>query len=109
MAGIWETWHDSAGVPTESFAILTTQANALAAKVHDRMPVILEGDDTLIWLEGNSDIIETEKRFELLGPIDSGRMKYRAVNPIVNNNQNDVPECISEPPVEASTQLDMGF
>ena len=109
MAGIWETWHDSAGVPTESFAILTTQANALATKVHDRMPVILEGDDTLVWLEGNSDIIETEKRFDLLGPIDSGRMKYRAVNPIVNNNQNDVPECISEPPIEASTQLDMGF
>ena len=109
LAGIWETWHDFAGVPTESFAILTTQANALAAKVHDRMPVILEGDDPLIWLEGNSEIIETEKRFDLFGPIDSGRMKYRAVNPIVNNNLNDIPECISEPPVEASTQLDMGF
>ena len=109
MAGIWETWHDAAGAPTESFAILTTQANALAAKVHDRMPVILEGDDTLIWLDGDPDIIETEKRFDLLGPIDSGRMKFRAVNPIVNNNQNDVPDCISEPPVEASTQLDMGF
>ena len=109
MAGIWETWHDAAGVPTESFAILTTQANALAAKVHDRMPVILEGDDPLVWLEGNTDIIETEKRFDLLAPIDSGRMKYRAVNPIVNNNQNDFPDCISEPPVEASTQLDMGF
>ncbi|MCH2386825.1 MAG: SOS response-associated peptidase [Opitutales bacterium] len=109
MAGIWETWYDSAGVPTESFAILTTQANTLTAKVHERMPVILEGADTLIWLEGNSDIIQTEKRFELLGPIDSGRMKYRAVNPIVNNNQNDVPDCILEPPVEASTQLDMDF
>ncbi len=109
MAGIWETWHDPAGVPTESFAILTTQANALAAKVHDRMPVILEGDDTLTWLDGNPDIIETDKRFDLLGPIDSSRMKCRPVNPIVNNNQNDVPECISEPPVETSTQLDMGF
>ena len=109
MAGIWETWHDPAGGPTESFAILTTQANALAAKVHDRMPVILEGDDTLTWLDGNPDIIETDKRFDLLGPIDSSRMKCRPVNPIVNNNQNDVPECISEPPVETSTQLDMGF
>lgn len=109
MAGIWETWHNAAGVPTESFAILTTQANTLAAKVHDRMPVILEGDDTLTWLEGDADVIETDKRFDLLGPIDSSRMKCRPVNPIVNNNQNDVPECISDPPVEASTQLDMGF
>jgi len=109
MAGIWETWHNAAGDPTESIAILTTQANALAAKVHDRMPVILEGDDPMIWLDGDADIIETEKRFDLLRPIDSRRLKCRPANPIVNNNQNDIPECISDPPVEASTQLDMGF
>lgn len=109
MAGIWETWHDSAGNASDSFAILTTQANALAAKVHDRMPIILQDDPALEWLDGDPQLFETESRFNFFAAIDPSLMQCRPVNPIVNNNQNDTPECISEPPVEASTQLDMDF
>lgn len=109
MAGIWETWHDPAGSSSESFAILTTQANALAAKIHDRMPVILQDAKAHDWLDGDPETIETESRFNLFAAIDPERMQCRPVNPIVNNNQNDCPDCIEEPPVEATTQLDMGF
>ena len=109
MAGIWESWHDDAGNATESYAILTTQANALAAKVHERMPVILQNGDAHAWLDGDPKLIETDSRFQLFAPIDDALMTCRPVNPIVNNNQNDTPECLSDPPVEASTQLDMGF
>lgn len=109
MAGIWETWHDPTGSPSESYAILTTQANTLAAKVHDRMPVILEDQSAHEWLEGDPELLEKDTRFDFFAAISADRMKCRPVNPIVNNNQNDTPECIEEPPVEASTQLDMGF
>lgn len=34
----------------ERFVILTTQANASMKKVHDRMPLILEEDQLLLWL-----------------------------------------------------------
>ncbi len=109
MAAIWETWHDPAGNSSDSYAILTTLANALASKIHDRMPVILQNDEALEWLDGDPEMIETESRFNFFAAISPERMQCRPVNPIVNNNQNDTPECIAEPPVEASTQLDMGF
>ncbi len=109
MAGIWETWHDPAGNASESYAILTTQANDLVAKIHERMPVILIGGQALDWLVGAPELLESDQRFQLFAPIDDGLMKCRPVNPIVNNNQNDTPDCLLDPPVEATRQLDMGF
>jgi putative SOS response-associated peptidase YedK len=35
----------------ETCAILTTAANALAATIHDRMPVILDPSDYDLWLD----------------------------------------------------------
>ena len=109
MAGIWESWYDETGHGTDSYAILTTQANALAAKTHDRMPVILEDSLALEWLEDDADRFDSERRFEFFAPLSPSLMKSRPVNPAVNNNQNEGPTCIEKPPVEASTQLDMGF
>jgi putative SOS response-associated peptidase YedK len=48
MAGLWECWpgpKGEEGAPIESCSIITTDANKLASKVHDRMPVILDQDD----------------------------------------------------------------
>ena len=109
MAGIWETWYDDAGNSLDSYAILTTQANALAAKIHERMPVILLDDQGIEWLAGDPQKFETDRRFEFFAAIESEQMQSRPVNSIVNNNQNDSPECIGPPLVEATTQLDMGF
>ena len=39
FAGLWERWEKAPdGVPVESCTIVTTAANALVAKLHDRMP-----------------------------------------------------------------------
>lgn len=51
MAGLWESWRDSAGDLVESFTILVTDANAAIAPVHDRMPVVLEAVDYATWLD----------------------------------------------------------
>lgn len=41
MAGIWESWRSPDGRDNVSCAIITTQANDMVAKIHDRMPVII--------------------------------------------------------------------
>ena len=42
FAGLWDEWKDiETGEPLKSCTMIVTNANALAAKVHDRMPVLL--------------------------------------------------------------------
>jgi len=48
MAGIWERPKFDDEPPT--FAILTTNANYLAAEVHERMPIILPKSYEHAWL-----------------------------------------------------------
>ena len=42
FAGLWALWRDKAGESVKSCAMIITDANGFVAKVHDRMPVILE-------------------------------------------------------------------
>src|SRR5436190_13942625 len=52
LAGLWESWRgaDAEGA-VETFTIVTTTANDLAGRVHDRMPVILDPADYDVWLD----------------------------------------------------------
>jgi len=41
FAGLWDVWKDrETGTALQSYTMVVTNANALAAKVHDRMPVL---------------------------------------------------------------------
>jgi putative SOS response-associated peptidase YedK len=56
LAGLWEWWRDPAtqqGV--ETYTIITTEANAVLAPVHDRMPVIIGAADYARWLDASTD------------------------------------------------------
>ncbi|MGN6265437.1 MAG: SOS response-associated peptidase [Ginsengibacter sp.] len=59
MAGVWQPWTDKAtGEYVESFAIVTTVANALMMQVHNskkRMPTILNDDLAWEWMFGDLD------------------------------------------------------
>lgn len=41
FAGLWESWDGPDGSSIESCTIVTTEANDLVGRIHDRMPVIL--------------------------------------------------------------------
>ena len=41
--------------PLETFTLITTVANELAAEIHDRMPVILSQNDYNTWLDPKND------------------------------------------------------
>ncbi len=48
---LWERWNKAPNrVPVECCAIITTGANQLLRRLHDRMPVILAPDDYPEWL-----------------------------------------------------------
>jgi putative SOS response-associated peptidase YedK len=56
VAGIWENWRNPAtGEWERSFAIITVDANAVVARVHDRMPAILRHEDHARWLGPEPD------------------------------------------------------
>ena len=42
LAGLWENWRSPAGERIRSFAIITTEPNELCARLHNRMPVVLD-------------------------------------------------------------------
>ncbi len=50
VAGLWEGWQQPDGSWLRSYTIITTQANARQALVHERMPVILPPEDWAAWL-----------------------------------------------------------
>jgi len=73
----------------QRFAIITTKPNSVMAKIHNRMPVIIEVKDEEVWLNRESEI-EVVKN--LVQPIEPSKMTgwrvSRAVNDPKNNNKN---------------------
>jgi putative SOS response-associated peptidase YedK len=50
FAGLWEGFRWPDGTIARTFTIITTNANATMAELHDRMPVIVEDRDWPLWL-----------------------------------------------------------
>ena len=51
FAGVYSNWKDSSGKEIKAFSIITTEPNKEAAKVHNRMPVILRKEDEASYLD----------------------------------------------------------
>ena len=51
FAGLYDIFRDAAGKPYPAFAIVTTDANDSVRPLHDRMPLILNGEDRQAWLQ----------------------------------------------------------
>ena len=69
----------------ETCTILTTVANAVVARVHNRMPVILPPGAFDPWLEGSE---------VPLGPWPADAMTIHPVSTLVNKPANDDPRCV---------------
>lgn len=90
MAGVWEPARE--GPPT--FAVVTTEANALMAPVHDRMPVLLDAEGVDAWLDGTAEPADLAA---LLCPCDPADFELVPVSPRVNDVKNEGPELLSPP------------
>jgi putative SOS response-associated peptidase YedK len=97
FAGLWGR-RRIGGELVHSALILTCAANAVAAPVHDRMPVVLAGpDEEAAWLAGESE--------GLLEPLDPGRTAVAPANPAVNKAGVEGEELLTPPPAEPPAQL----
>ncbi|MBV8206708.1 MAG: SOS response-associated peptidase [Acidobacteria bacterium] len=89
LAGLWERWPGTGGMPLESCSILTTSPNRLVADVHDRMPVILATEHYDLWLDpGFHDVASLAG---MLQPYAAGNMRRFPVSTRVNSVRNDDP------------------
>jgi putative SOS response-associated peptidase YedK len=91
MAGIWDKWTDQNGEDIHSFAILTTTPNSLMAKIHDRMPVILDRKTEKRWIEN----VPQEELLEMMKPCDASSLLAYPVSSLVNSPRNDSPEILT--------------
>lgn len=92
LAGLHEHWTDENDNKIESFAILTTEPNDSLSKIHDRMPVILNLDQEMLWIDGATDI-ETLK--SLLKPYgEENDLEAYPVAISVNSPRNNSGELI---------------
>ena len=89
LAALWDRWH--AGRPDElaSYILMTTQRNEVAAKVHDRMPVLLHARDVPRWLENSTNVDDLPR------PYPAKEMDARPVSRRVSNPDNEGPELIA--------------
>ena len=92
FAGLWDVWKTPEGDTLLSFTIITTRANELMERIHDRMPVILNEKDEAKWLD--PEFKDTDKLSSLLQPYPSEQMVAYKVSTIVNSPKNDTPSCI---------------
>ena len=105
IAGLWERWIrpnlegelalDDAGPSNsqivETFTIITCEPNLMAAKVHNRMPVILGPEHYSWWLESKfePDFLKT-----FLRPFSADKMACMRVSATINDARNDEVGCL---------------
>jgi putative SOS response-associated peptidase YedK len=92
FAGIWDRWRPKEGEPVESFSIITTEANAAMAPVHDRMPVVLPRAAWALWLDPTAGLAELQT---LLQPPPDDALVSRKVDRRVGKVGEEGPELIA--------------
>ncbi|MEX0626256.1 MAG: SOS response-associated peptidase [Chloroflexota bacterium] len=93
LAGLWSSWRDpDTAARLYTCSILTTDPNELVARLHDRMPVVLDPTAWDAWLNETTSAIEVRS---LLRPAPAESLDAYAVSPAVNNVRNEGPELLA--------------
>lgn len=93
FAAIWESNEETG----DTVSIITTAPNEEAAKIHDRMPVILRRGYWQRWFDP-APLTEAERR-QLLIPAPNGSMQIWSVSKAVGNIRNNSPALIAPDPL----------
>jgi len=94
MAGIWEYWRSRDGEEGQeivSAAILTTDANALMSRIHDRMPVIISPAQYDAWLDPRTPAPALQ---DLMKPSPSEWLHAYPISLRINNPRADSEEVL---------------
>jgi putative SOS response-associated peptidase YedK len=94
FAGLWSIWYGEGEQKLRTCTILTTEANAAVAPLHDRMPVILHRDAEAAWLDSSTPAEVLPDLLRGLGPEETA---LQQVGLAVNDARYDGPECLAPP------------
>jgi putative SOS response-associated peptidase YedK len=87
------------GAPLRTFTLITTEANAVVGRIHDRMPVMLNTlEERAAWLDERTPISALRS---LLGPAPDALVSARRVSRAVSNARNEGPRLLDEIPDES--------
>jgi len=108
LAGLWARWRPrqatAENAPLDSCTIITTDANALLAPIHDRMPVILPPEAFAAWLDPRQH--DPAALSHWLHPAEGGLLTARVVGRAVNDARGEGAELIAPIGVGASSDPD---
>jgi putative SOS response-associated peptidase YedK len=90
FAGLWEIWKPAEGDFIRSCTIITCAANEVVSSVHERMPVILSGEQMWKWLEPGSP----ETLMGFLQPYPAKGMSAYAISKAVNDANRESPDLV---------------
>ncbi len=99
MAGLFEE-----NGKTRRFTILTKPAGPLASEVHDRMPVILNGDQEKDWLNPEQDPEELSRQFLIE---KEPELRLFSVSPNLNSSFENNPALLEACPYAVPQQLSL--
>jgi len=93
LAGLWTGRQDpETGEWKRTFTVITTRPNEFMARIHDRMPVVVDPANWALWLDpAPGDPGELLALFE---PNEDLALDAYAVSPLVNNVRNDGPDLL---------------
>ena len=96
FAGLWEVWKPEGAAedepPLRTCSIVTTAANDLLARIHDRMPLVLGPNDWDEWLD--RDVTDVSRLQHLLRPADPRLFDMYEVSRAVNSVRNNSGELV---------------
>ncbi len=99
LAGLASIRTGANGAPLRTFTLITTEANAVVGRIHDRMPVMLNTlEERAAWLNERTPIAEIRS---LLGPAPDALVLTRRVSLAVSNARNEGPRLLEEIPDES--------
>ena len=98
LAGIWERWGEGEEA-FDSYSVIVTDANALAKRIHRRMPVVIAPEDYGFWLDPG--VTEPQALRPLLVPCPPDWLEAYPVSTRVNSPRNDDPALVEPAPPEA--------
>lgn len=97
LAGLFSEWNNSVtGEPAGTFSVITTDANAMMAEIHNsqkRMPAILDKNDEKKWLDLS---LPPDEAMKMLKPSPEGMLKAHTIGPLINNRKlnRNTPEIV---------------
>jgi putative SOS response-associated peptidase YedK len=105
MAGLYEIWRDPTRDDDDpqrfrwTCTVLTTSAEDAVGHIHDRMPLLVEPERYVAWLDPTNSAEPDDLR-DLLVPAAPGRLEAYPVSTQVNNVRNNGPELVDPLPAE---------